>query len=42
MIDQKVNQLIDQLAERERRTRSAVVEVAMLAYAKNRSDIHEN
>jgi uncharacterized protein (DUF1778 family) len=33
-IDKSIDKLIDQFAESEHRTRSAVVEVAMLAYAK--------
>jgi predicted transcriptional regulator len=32
-IDKSIDKLIDQLAERERRTRSAVVEIALLRYA---------
>jgi predicted transcriptional regulator len=33
-IDKSVDKLIDELAAKEHRTRSAVIEVAMLAYAK--------
>jgi predicted transcriptional regulator len=34
IIDEPINELLEELAEKERRTKSAVVELALLAYAK--------
>jgi hypothetical protein len=33
LIDESINQLLEQLAKQQRRTRSAIVELALLAYA---------
>jgi predicted transcriptional regulator len=33
IIDEPINVLLEELAEKERRTKSAVVEIALLAYA---------
>jgi hypothetical protein len=36
VIFEEINSLIDKLAEKERRTRSAIVELALLSYANGR------
>jgi predicted transcriptional regulator len=38
IIDEPINDLLEELAEKERRTKSAVVEIALLAYADKRAD----